>query len=175
MLAEKWPGFFLVAASMPREKWENACEAIFAEMERFKHERAGEEELDKARRQVERAMFKELETMEGQASNLGYYQLLGDYQLADRHREAIKRVTADRVMEVARKYFHPDNLSLVAYTPKADAKVVSEEDASRIIKSVLSAEGGVHDVASASKLAMHDLALSLIHISEPTRLLSISY
>ena len=158
MLAEKWPGFFLVAASMPREKWENACEAIFAEMERFKHERAGEEELDKARRQVERAMFKELETMEGQASNLGYYQLLGDYQLADRHREAIKRVTADRVMEVARKYFHPDNLSLVAYTPKADAKVVSEEDASRIIKSVLSAEGGVHDVASASKLAMHDLA-----------------
>ena len=158
MLAEKWPGFFLVAASMPREKWESACEAIFAEMERFKHERAGEEELDKARRQVERAMFKELETMEGQASNLGYYQLLGDYQLADRHREAIKRVTADRVMEVARKYFHPDNLSLVAYTPRADATVVSEEDASRIIKSVLSAEGGVHDVASASKLAMHDLA-----------------
>ncbi len=159
MLAEKWPGFFLVAASMPREKWEPACEAIFAELERFKHERAGEEELDKARRQVERSMFKELETMEGQASNLGYYQLLGDYQLADRHREAIKRVTAERVMEVARKYFHPDNLSLIAYTPKANEKgMVSEDAAAKIITGAMSAEGGVHHVASLSRLALHDLA-----------------
>jgi len=161
MLAEKWPGFFLVAASMPREKWEPACEAIFAEVERFKHERAGEEELDKARRQVERSMFKELETMEGQASNLGYYQLLGDYQLADRHREAIKRVTAERVMEVARKYFHPDNLSLVAYTPKENAQgMVTEHAAAKILTSTLTSEGGVHDVASTSKLALHDLATS---------------
>ncbi len=159
MLAEKWPGFFLVAASMPREKWEPACEAIFAEVERFKHERASEEELDKARRQVERSMFKELETMEGQASNLGYYQLLGDYQLADRHREAIKRVTADRVMDVARKYFHPDNLSLVAYTPKENAAgMIDANTVTKMIHGVLSAEGGVHNIADVSKLALHDLA-----------------
>lgn len=159
MLAEKWPGFFLVSASMPRAKWEPACEAIFAEVERFKHERAGEEELDKARRQVERAMFKELETMEGQASNLGYYQLLGDYQLADRHREAIKRVTAERVMQVARKYFHPDNLSLVAYTPKENsAGMVSVDEATKIITRTLTSDGGVHDVSAVSKLALHELA-----------------
>jgi zinc protease len=167
MLAEKWPGFFLVSASMPREKWEPACAAIFAEIERFKHERAGEDELEKARRQVERAMFKELETMEGQASNLGYYQLLGDYQLADRHREAIKRVTAERVMDVARKYFHPDNLSLVAYTPKEDATVVTEADATRIIDQALSADGGVHDIASVSKLALHDLAVPVAKRATP--------
>ncbi|HKW14134.1 MAG TPA: pitrilysin family protein [Candidatus Krumholzibacteria bacterium] len=160
MLAEKWPGFFLVSGSMPREKWEPACEAIFAEMERFKHERASEEELDKARRQVERAMFKELETMEGQASNLGYYQLLGDYQLADRHREAIKRVSAERVMEVARKYFHPDNLSLVAYTPKESAQgMVSEAEVTKIVTRTLTSQGGVHDVTAASRLALHDTAI----------------
>jgi zinc protease len=163
MLAEKWPGFFLVAASMPREKWEPACEAIFAEIERFKHERAGEEELEKARRQVERAMFKELETMEGQASNLGYYQLLGDYQLADRHREAIKRVTAERVMDVARKYFHPDNLSLIAYTPKENAKGLVDSDAvTTMITRTLTSQGGVHDVSSVSKLALHDLAVPAV-------------
>jgi len=156
MLAEKWPGFFLVAASMPREKWERACEATFAEIERFKHERPGDDELEKARRQVEHSMFKELETMEGQASNLGYYQLLGDYQLADRHREAIKRVTAESVMEVARKYFHPDNLSLVAYTPKENAAgMVSADAITKLVHGVLSSDGGVHDVASLSKLANH--------------------
>jgi zinc protease len=160
MLAEKWPGFFLVTGSMPREKWEPACEAIFAEIERFKHERPGEDELEKARRQVERAMFKELETMEGQASNLGYYQLLGDYQLADRHREAIKRVTAERVMDVARKYFHPDNLSLVAYTPKENAAgLVSTDLVTKLIHSTLSSDGGVHDISSVSRLALHDLTI----------------
>src|SRR5262249_17045190 len=50
------------------------------------------------------------------------------------------------------------NLSLVAYTPKEDATVVSEEHATGIINRVLSAEGGVHDIASLSKLAVHDLA-----------------
>lgn len=161
LLAEKWPGFFLVAASMPRDKWEQACVATFAEMERFKHERAGEDELDKARRQVERAMFKELETMEGQASNLGYYQLLGDHELADRHREAIKRVTAERVMEVARKYFHPDNLSLVAYTPRSHASgMVSEKEISRLVAMTLTSEGAVHDVTASSKTATHDRASS---------------
>lgn len=156
LLAEKWPGFFLVAATMPRAKWEPACTAIFAEMERFKHERAHDEELEKARRQVERSIFKELETMEGQASSLGYYQLLGDYQLADRHREAIKRVTAERVMEVARKYFHPDNLSLIAYTPKENGNgMVSEEAVSKIVRDALSSEGAVHEMPSNVALHTH--------------------
>jgi zinc protease len=156
LLAEKWPGFFLVAASMPREKWEGACEAIFAEIERFKHEPPARDELEKARRQIERAMFKDLETMEGQASNLGYYQLLGDHGLADRHREAIKRVTPERVMDVARKYFHPGNLSLVAYTPRANGDgVVSDDVVTRRVSATLSAEGGVHDVTASSKAAAH--------------------
>jgi zinc protease len=156
LLAEKWPGFFLVSASMPPAKWEDACRAIFHEVERFKHERAPEDELEKARRQVERAMYRELETMEGQASNLGYYELLGDYRLADRHREAIKRVGAERVAEVARRYFHPDNLSLVAYLPRANGRgALDEERVAGAIASTLTGEGGVHDVAGASRTAAH--------------------
>jgi zinc protease len=159
LLAEKWPGFFLVAASMPPSKWEDACQAIFQEVERFKHERVADEELEKARRQVERSMYLELETMEGQASNLGYYELLGDYRLADRHREAVKRVAADRVREVARRYFHPDNLSLVGYLPKANGGGALDEARVReTVASTLSGDGGVHDVAGASRTASHQPA-----------------
>ncbi len=145
LLAEKWPGFFLIAGSTPPAKWDAACGAIFEEIERFKHERVPEDELEKTRRQVERAMFRELETMEGQASNMGYYQLLGDYRLADQHREAIKRVTAGAVMEVARKYLHPGNLSLVAYVPNT-ATLPTEESVATIIGGVLSSDGGVTDM-----------------------------
>lgn len=148
LLAEKWPGFFLVAASMPPVRWEPACAAIFHEIERFKHERAAEDELEKARRQVERAMFRELETMEGQASNIGYYLLLGDYRLADQHREAIKKVTAAQVMAVARKYLHPDNLSLVSYQPR-DITSPGDHLIEKTVRGVLTGEGGVKEMPTA--------------------------
>jgi zinc protease len=160
LLAEKWPGFFLIGGSMPRPKWEAACEAVFAEIERFKHEPAGDDELEKARRQVERGMFRELETMEGQASNLGYYELLGDHALADRHREAIKRVTARQVMDVARKYFHPDNLSLVAYVPRGNGGMPEAGVVEAMVARTLSSAGGVHDMAAASRVARHEPAVA---------------
>jgi zinc protease len=118
LLAEKWPGYFMVFASTPAAKWEEARDAVFAEIVRFAGEPVGEDELSKARRQVEKAMYNELETVDGQASNLGYYEVLGDYRLAQEHREAIRRVTARDVMSVARKHLKLANCSLIAYLPK---------------------------------------------------------
>ncbi len=150
LLAEKWPGFFLLAASMPPAKWESACGALLEEIERFKQDLVSESELDKARRQVERAMFRELETMEGQASNMGYYQLLGDFRLADRHRDAIQRVTPDEIVEVARKYFHPANLSLVAYVPKSlGLENLTYDRVRGVVEGALSATGGVTEMPAA--------------------------
>ncbi len=152
MLAEKWPGFFLIAASMPPTRWDPACAAIFQEIERFKHEPTPEHELEKARRQVERGMFKELETMEGQASNIGYYELLGDHRLADEHREAIKKVTAEQVMAVAKKYFHPDNLSLVSYQPR-DITSPGDHLVEKMVRATLSNEGGIKKIPEAEPVA----------------------
>jgi zinc protease len=148
LLAEKWPGFFLIAASMPPTRWDPACAAIFQEIERFKHEPTPENELEKARRQVERGMFRELETMEGQASNIGYYELLGDHRLADQHREAIKKVTAEQVMAVAKKYFHPDNLSLVSYQPR-DITSPGDHLVEKMVRGTLSNEGAVKKIPDA--------------------------
>lgn len=123
LLAEKWPGLFVFKASTPPDKLSAAREAIFCEVKKLKNDPVGEEELEKARRQLERALCVELETMEGQASNLGYYQLLGDYRLADRHREAIKSVTPEQILNVAQKYFTPENCSLMTYAPEGRGEV----------------------------------------------------
>jgi len=149
MLAERWPGIFLVMASMPPEKWTPARDAIFEEIERFKREPVEAAELEKARRQLERSLYRELETVEGQASNMGYYQLLGDYRLADHHREAIAAVTAEQVREVARRYFHPGNLSLVSYLPARNGEAAPDIDEMRAaLARVLTADGGVTDMRS---------------------------
>jgi zinc protease len=152
LLAEKWPGFFLIAGSMPPARWEPACVAILEEIERFKHEPTPDGELEKTRRQVERSMFRDLETMEGQASNLGYYELLGDHRLADEHREAIKQVTAEQIMAVARKYFHPDNLSLICYQP-ADITTPGEHLIEKAVRRTLTSDGAVKEMPAAAALA----------------------
>ncbi len=118
MLAEKWPGYMMVYASTPAQKWQEARDAIFSEMMRFAAEPVSEDELLKARRQVEKWMYSDLETVEGQASNLGYYEVMGDYRMAEEHRRAIQSVTAAGVMSVARKYLTLDNCSLISYLPE---------------------------------------------------------
>jgi zinc protease len=155
MLAEKWPGFFLFMASMPPDKWVAARDAIFEEVERFKHEPVSQDELTKAKRQIERGMYSDLETMEGQASNLGYYELLGDYRLADEHRDAIRRVSPDKLVEVARKYFHPDNCSLVGYLPDGDRLAALDPAAvGSDVARFLSGDGGTSAVGTESSEAV---------------------
>lgn len=138
LLAEKWPGYFMLFASMPGSGWIDGRDAIFTELARFKKEPPGEEELLKVRRQVEMDMYSELETVEGQASNLGYYETLGDYTLAEKHREAIRQVTPEQVMEVANKYFTIDNCSMVSYLPNGESiKEPSAEEVHSRLSTVL--------------------------------------
>ena len=118
MLAEKWPGYMMVYASTPGQKWHEARDAIYREVMRFAEEPVSDDELMKARRQVEKWMYSNLETVEGQASNLGYYEVMGDYRMAEEHRHAILGVTAADVMSVARKYLTLDNCSLITYLPE---------------------------------------------------------
>jgi zinc protease len=126
VLAEKWPGYFEIFASLPEEKLVPALEGIFEELQRFKTDAVEESELIKAKRQLQRSVYSELETMEGQASNLGYYQLLGDYRMAEEHQEAISNVSLDQVAAVARKYFNLDNCSVVAYLPEGAGQAVPD-------------------------------------------------
>jgi zinc protease len=128
VFAEKWPGYFQIYASMPPEKWEEAADAIFDELKRFQTGKCTAEDLSKARRQLEKSIYSELETMEGQASNLGYYELLGDYRLGEAYREAITNVTAEQIMIVAQKYFNLQNCSLVAYLPKKWTGTAAADD-----------------------------------------------
>jgi zinc protease len=140
LLSEKWPGYFMLFASTPGGKWKETRDALFEELNFLKYELVGTEELLKARRQIQKHMYSEMETMEGQASNLGYYEVMGDYMLLDRHLDAIMKVTPKEIMAVARRYFNPDGCSLVAYLPKENGDVeIKAESVEHAAKSTLTA------------------------------------
>ena len=143
LLAEKWPGYFMLFASTPGDKWNDACDAVFEELSRFRCEPVGRDELMKACRQVEKSMYGEIETVEGQASNLGYYELLGDYKLAEEHREAIRKVAPEEIMNVADKYFRTDNCSIVSYLPEDRAlREPTKDDLEALITTKLTRVAG---------------------------------
>jgi zinc protease len=151
VLAEKWPGYFQIFASMPAEKWVGATDAIFDELQAFQKKRCTADELNKARRQLEKSIYAELETMEGQASNLGYYQLFGDYRLGDSYRTAIKNVTPEEIQGVAKKYFNLRNCSLVAYLPSTwSGPDCTKETVEQRLRARLSPAGEVPGAAFAA-------------------------
>lgn len=142
LLAEKWPGYLMVYSTMPAGKWEEARDAVFAEIVRFAREPVSEEELVKARRQVERSMYSELETAEGQASILGYYEVLGDFRLAEEHREAVRRLTRRDILSAARRHLKLSNCSLVSYLPQGAASGgVTRESVKSALQAVIESGG----------------------------------
>lgn len=118
VFAQGHPGFFIVDAVLDPEKTPQAREAIFQEIARLQDRPVGEEEILKAKHMAESSYIFSQETVEGQGRNLGFYEILGDYTMADRYVERLGAVTAQEVQEAARKFLRKENCSLAEYRPR---------------------------------------------------------
>jgi predicted Zn-dependent peptidase len=83
---------------------------ILEELERLKEEPAAEKELAGIKKRMEAGLIRRLDSNSGLASMLSYYQALaGDWRYLTRHREILDSITPEEIMEVARRYFTPEN------------------------------------------------------------------
>lgn len=111
-------GIFYISAILDADKLEAVKEAIFKEIQRIGKEEVAEVELKKARHMLESYYILSCETVEGLGKNLGYYEVLGDYTLADRYISELYNVTPDEVNNIATKYLDVNNCSMVIYSPR---------------------------------------------------------
>jgi len=112
-------GQFLLYFDTEPEKAEAAREAVLREVATLVEDGVGERELEKARRQILSEQFSTFTTMRGQASELGKNWLFN--RNPDQTRddvEALQRVTAESVREVAEAWLKPDRLTSVVLCPK---------------------------------------------------------
>lgn len=111
MPGARYPNLFVVFA-VPRDP-HTASEveaSIVEEMERLKREPVSSRELDKAKNQMRADYIKGLDSNEGLAGTLSYYEsLLGDWRYFTTHIDVIEKITADDVMRVAKKYLLKEN------------------------------------------------------------------
>jgi predicted Zn-dependent peptidase len=89
-------------------------EAVYKEIERLKTEPLSTAEIEKARKQIMTSMLRGLKGNSGLARTLSSYHVLGDWRYLVDYEEKLKAVSAEDIMDVAKRYLHADNRTVVS-------------------------------------------------------------
>ncbi|MBA4372945.1 MAG: insulinase family protein [Thermodesulfovibrio sp.] len=103
------PHLFYTGATAARGKSIDDVEkALLAEIEKISKEPPTDQEILKAKNQVEASFIMEQDSFYMQARLIGSFEMIGGWRLVDSYLEAIRRVTAADVQRVAAKYLVPE-------------------------------------------------------------------
>lgn len=116
------PGLFWVyavaAAKVTPAKLE---QAVLAEVARVIKDGVTEEELQKVKNQKVVGLYRQLETINGKAQNIGWYEtFFGDYRKLDQAPDSFKKLTRADIQAVAAKYFVKSQRTVGVLAAKED-------------------------------------------------------
>jgi zinc protease len=110
--------FWFWATPMPTQTPETLEKALLAEMDNLKNEPVTEEELARAKNQVEAAFVFQQDSVHRRATLLARFELIGGYDQMDSYVQKIRAVTAADVQRVARAYFPEDRKNVGVLLPR---------------------------------------------------------
>ncbi len=113
--------FWFWAAPLPGQAPEAVEQALVAEIERLKQEVVPEEELARARNQIEASFVWEQDSVFSRASVLGRFEMLGSWRLLDDYLPKLRAVTAADLQRVARTHFALDRKNVSILLPAEPA------------------------------------------------------
>jgi len=129
------PGLLVIGATLEQERWQTTLMGILDEVERVQRHGVGTAELDRAKCNLESEFIYQRETVQGQASQLGYFDaVLGDLVFEARYLRAITRTTAADLQRVARIYLTRKNLTVGFFLPLADSDQVTHERITQVVE-----------------------------------------
>jgi len=110
--------FWFWATPMPGQTPEKLEAELSAHMERLKTEPVTDEELARAKNQVEAAFVYQEDSVHQRASLLARFELAGGYAMKDSFLTKIRALTAADLTRVARTWFVPERKSVGVLLPK---------------------------------------------------------
>jgi zinc protease len=118
------PGLFEVLASAREGKTaREMLVAVDEEIERVRAESIPEDELERARARLELSLVAGLETVEGKASTIGFYDtVIGRPAAAFERLEATAALTSSDLLRVARRYLSKVARTVVLVHPQEESK-----------------------------------------------------
>lgn len=122
------PGLFEIWAQAREGVSGPSLEAVLAEeLQRVVDEPVSDAELAKAKRMLLTSFYRSMATISGRAEVLGHYLLYrGDWRKAFDVDAIYAGITADEVREVAARYLHPSNRTVVTLIPEGGGEEVSD-------------------------------------------------
>ena len=123
-------GLFGVSAVCDGNRFSAVRDAAIAEVDRLKEDLVSSAELSKAVKQFTVGTLASRKTMEGQAQDLGSnWMSAHDLNFSERYLEAVRRLTPERLREVANQYLTESNRTVTALLPtgSAPSSVATEE------------------------------------------------
>ncbi|MCE7869687.1 insulinase family protein [bacterium CPR1] len=116
-MIERDPGLLVVEAVLAAERFEEVEEALWVELALLAQDGVSERELVRAKNQAEASFVMAQETVEGQGRKLGYYEMMGDFSLADQYVAHLTQVDQEALLTASRRYLTRENVCLVRYRP----------------------------------------------------------
>ncbi len=114
----KDPNLFIVYAGvMPGKTTEEVEQALYGEINKLKTEPVSDEELQKAKNQIEAAFIMGQDSNFNQAMLLGQYESVAGWRLLADYVKTIRSVTKKDVMRVAQEYFSEDSRTVGILVP----------------------------------------------------------
>jgi zinc protease len=110
--------FWFWATPMPGQTPEKLEAELSGHMERLKTEPVTDEELTRAKNQIEAAFVYQEDSIHQRASLLARFELIGGYAMKDSFLAKVRAVTAADLTRVARAWFDPDKKSVGVLLPK---------------------------------------------------------
>src|SRR2546425_4404332 len=107
--------------------------AVLAELEDIKKYGVTKESVARAKTLIAQNYYHELETVDGIAKELAFYEALGDWKKSLAYLASIQEVTGEAVVRVAKKYLTFENLSVFEYFPESVTRSLSVADYRRTV------------------------------------------
>lgn len=109
--------FFLSGTAAPGKGIDEVEKALYEEVEKIKNTPPSEKEIQKVKNRVEAEYIMDQDSISSQARMMGLCEMIGDWRLKDRYPEGIRKVTAEDVQRVARKYLIEDKRNVGILIP----------------------------------------------------------
>ncbi len=122
-----YAGYFVVYVECKPSNLTAAREAIIEELFSLREKKVSDDELERAKKQLEASNVLGKQTVEDQADILGSFELeTGNAEFADVYLDGIRSVTADDVRNVAKKYLTEDNMTTAIVAPEGTLVTLAE-------------------------------------------------
>ncbi len=129
----KHNGIFVVGGNLQADKVTSAVEEITEQIYRLKYFTVSNDELKKAKVNIESDFIYSMETMQGQAQKLGAFEVdAGSYEYEGQYIDKINKVTPEKIKQVASRYFTDSNVTAGVLLP-SDQKTVTKDQLQRTI------------------------------------------